>query len=251
MVVLRELEDPDRPLGVLLEGPDEELEPVLSWLHARGLVDIVGDDHYELSGAGRQAVDRFLQRYEDFVRNMDVYSAVDLEEGAFAFERFFDFEDDIDFEDYLEGDQWDDLRVAVAELKGIDPIEWVFMSYLNEGRVGLHGSVPGSTLLRGPHWEEIAELSSEAVAVEDLAFEEDGDTVSGHDVLSQIVREGAELNLELKRREIELDRQRAEQEPQAAPAAEQETEVEVIETRYEPYLDPHYVPPFWMGGWYL
>lgn len=246
IVVLRELEDPDRPLGVGLEGFYQELAPVLDWLLACGLVADAGGDRYELSAAGRQAVERFLLRYEDLVRNLDVYSAVDVEEGLFAFERCFSFEDDLGFEEYLAGEQWEDLRVAVAELKGIDPIECVFMGYLGEGRVGPRGSVPGSTLLVGPHWEEIAQLCNEAVAAEDLAFEEEGDAVSGSDVLSQIVREGAELNLELKRFELERKGERS----RPALAAGEAASIEAIERAYEPYLDPSYVPPFWLGSWY-
>jgi hypothetical protein len=246
MVVLQEMAEQERRFPLLLEGEDAELEPVVSWLHRRGLVEIVSNEFYRETARGRSAFARFQTRYDDFVRTMDVFSAVDVEEGAFAFERFFDFETDEDFEDYLRGDQWEDLRVAVAELKGIDPVELVFMSFLQEDRLGVHGSEPGTTLLRGPHWEEIEAICNTAVSTDDLAFEEDDDSVTGEEVLKQIVREGAELNIELKRQEAELA---AEEGPSVSNSSPTES-VEVVETRYTPYLDPLYLPPIWVGGWY-
>jgi hypothetical protein len=79
-------------------------------------------------------------------------------------------------------------------------------------------------------------------------------------VLERIVVEGAELNIELKKHESELAREEEASgggtsggaNAGAGAAADQEsvTEEYTVE-RYEPYLDPFYVSPVWLGLWLL
>ena len=256
VLILAHMVDTPADYPLLLEGDEAALEPVLEWLYERDYVEIEDDQRYVVGDKGRKVLSRFMGRYHDFLCTMDVYSAVDLEEGIFAYERFFDFETDVDFSDYLESERWEDLRVAVAELKGIDPVEIVFMSFLREERVTPEGSARGNTLLDGAHWEEIREIVETAIEVSELAFEDDG-PVSGQEVLERIVTEGAELNIELKKRESELEGavDRGSREGRRGDVSANGEEEELVEEytveRYESYLDPFYVSPVWMGVWLL
>ena len=244
IVVLHDMIEEEGQYPLLLEGVLAELEPVLTWLHGRGYVEIEADERYVPSAKGRRVLDRFMQRYDSFVKTMDVYSAVDLEAGEFAFERFFDFESDEDFEAYLHDERWADLRVAVAEHKRIDPIEVVFMSYLQERRITAEGSEDeGLGLLLGRHWQDIASICNEAIAVEELAFTSDGDTISGVEVLERIILEGVELTQQLKRQELELD--------DDAEPTESNRVNEPGETTIEETVDSRYVPPIWGGSWWI
>jgi hypothetical protein len=258
VVLLSDMLEGEHDYPLVLEGAQVDLEPVLEWLHNRGYVEIVDDERYVVADKGHKVFDRFTARYRDFVSTMDVYSAVDLEEGVFAYERFFDFDSDADFESYLSDTRWDDLRVAVAELKRIDPVEIVFMSFLREERVTPEGSVPGDTLLDGAHWQEIEAIVNSALCLDDLAFEDTDGRVEGRDVLERIIVEGAELNIELKKHEAELD---AEDERSGTGGSSDRRsgaggpDGEVVEEytveQYTPYLDPLYVSPVWMGLWLL
>ncbi len=254
VVLLDEMTELPRSYPLLLDAAEASLEPVLEFMHSRGYVKIVDDERYELTEKGSKTLERFMSRYDDFVKTMDVYSAVDLEEGVFAFERFFDFESDADFSDYLRDERWEDLRVAVAELKKIDPVEIVFMSFLQEERLTAEGSSPGNGLLEGRHWLDIEEICNSALSVDDLAFDDEGVSVSGAEVLKRIIVEGVELNIELKKHESELADHDPEPPAEGGGGDEQQHEV-VTETTsveyYTPYLDPLYVSPVWLGLWLL
>ena len=127
--LLKKMVETSMEVPVLLEGSNQFLEPVLSYLMEKEYVDIEENERYVPTENGREVLQRFLRRYYDFLRHFDIYCAVDLGEGAFAFERYFDFDHDqqeADWQRFLNDDRWEDLRVAVAAFKGLNPVEIVF-----------------------------------------------------------------------------------------------------------------------------
>jgi len=98
---------------------------VLEWLMSREYIDI-HDGYYRAADKGREVLSRFMAKYTEFLHVFDVYCAVDLERGEFAFARYFDFDSDSSWKSYLNKEYWEDLRIAVAEFKKIDPVEVVF-----------------------------------------------------------------------------------------------------------------------------
>lgn len=178
---------------IWLEGQDKDLEPILEFMLTRDLVEIK-DNKYVPTNKGHQSLTRFAERYTDFLKNFDVYCAVDLEEGDFAFNKWFDFEDDSLWENYLNEDRWEDLRVAVAEYKGLNPVEIVFMSFINENRFGNTGQGWQFDLLLGSIWDDILEICNSALSIDDLAYESEDGPVSGDVVIRDIVTQGAEIN---------------------------------------------------------
>lgn len=187
---------------LLLRGSEGDLEPVLEWLLVKQWVEIANNDHYKVTDAGRKALEGFAKIYREYLRNYDVYSAVDLGTGEFALASYFDFDSDAEWRDFLNNDRWEDLRVAVADYKDADPVEIVFMSFLNEGRFGRDESGWQFDLLLGTVWDEILEICNEALDEYDLAYTgDDGREVSGESVLEDVITQGAQVLLELHARE--------------------------------------------------
>lgn len=193
--------------SVLLEGYDKDLEPILEHMMAHDYVDIQ-NNRYQASDKGREVLRRFMTRYSDYLRHFDVYCAVDLESGEFAFDKWFEFESDEAWDRYLDEERWEDLRVAVSEYKELDPVEIVFMSFLNEGRFGDVGNGWQFDLLLGSVWDEIIEICQSALHEDDLAYtDEDGTPVSGSDVLEDIIEQGADMNLWVREEEERLEKE--------------------------------------------
>ena len=128
---------------------------------------------------------------------------------------------------------------GVAEYKKIDPLLIVFLSFVNEGLFDAEACWQ-SDLHDDELWLQVQELCNCSVAIEDLGFDdpEDG-KIEGGEVLEDIIREGAEMNLELKAIEQEL----------IAEAGEGDSiEVVDIDAQYSPYFEPDYVAPVWRAS---
>lgn len=230
---------------VYLEGHDKDLEPVLEYMMMKEYISIPDKANYRPTDKGKEVLARFTKRYQDFLINFDVYCAVDLEAGEFAFSRYFEFDSDTAFSGYLDDERWDDLRIAVAVLKKINPVEIVFMSFLREGRFGDQGDGWQFDLLLGSIWDEILEIANTAIQVDELGYEDDQGTVSGETVLEDVIRQGAELNIELRKKEREIrQREAAAYEDEDDDDFDDDYDEEIYEeTVY--YAEPLYVSPWW------
>ena len=247
IVTLNYLYESQRQLARPLQGNDALLQGTLSWLEGRGHVDGSDSEFYRLTTSGSDAVACYRAHYREFLRTFDIYAFVDLEEAEFAFERFFEFDEEEAWEEYIEQECWDDLRIAVAELKKIDPVEIVFLSFVTEGLFDDTDNWQRD-LLDDELWTEVQELCNCSVAIEDLGYQdpEDG-KVEGVEVLQDIIREGAELNLELKALEEELSGD----EPMGEDDRDADEEEIDAETYFLPYYEPYYVAPIWETSWAL
>jgi len=190
-----------KTIPVWLEGEDKDLEPLLEYMMMKQYLQ-AGANGYEPTNKGSSFFEQFLNRYLEFLRIYDVYCAIDLENGEFAFTRYFDFDSEEAWEDFLNQERWEDLRVAVAGYKGIDPFEVVFMSMLDEGAFPTTGSGWQFDLLLGQSWSIIADVLRNSLTEEELAYtDSEGRNVSGAEVLEDIIIQGAELRLALSQRE--------------------------------------------------
>jgi hypothetical protein len=234
---------------VLLDDDAKPVEPLLIDLNAKGLVK-VDNDHYVPTEKGRTALENFMKRYAEYLRVYDIFCAVDLEKGTFAFEKFYDFENDDDWFAYLNEDNWEDVRLAVATFKKLDPMEIVFMSYINEGRFDLEKDGWGFDLMSGLIWDEILKICDTALTPEDLGDE---------DVIKDIIEQGAALMLKLIKKDEELEKERKANEPDDDGGGDvvettTTTYVEPVYATdysygygyYEPYGNPYYVSPLWL-----
>lgn len=236
---------------VYLQDNDQDLEPVLLWLMVKEYVEIKDEAKYVPTDKGRQCIVKFLERYSEFLTMFDVFSAVDLTVGEFAFERYFAMDDKDEWRDYVDDERWEDLRIAVADFKGLNPVEIVFMSFINEGRFGRDAHGWQFDLLLGSVWEEILEICNMALHAEDLGYEGDKGAVKGQDVLADVIVQGTELMIGLLEKE---DAIAAEIPHDSDPddGVDDSSYVEGVEhddhpaSYYQPYRDPFYVSPVWL-----
>ena len=177
-----------------LQDDQKILEPVFKWLLSKQYVHISTEHKFEATIMGYSVLKSFRERFESFLKESDIFCAVDLGAGDFAFNYFDSFDNQDDWENFLNEDRWDDLRIAVAEHKGNDIIEIIFMDFVNEQYFGKdeQGCWTYEKTL-GSIWTEIESIANSALKTEHLSYEDDGSLVSGTDVIKDIVSQGSVL----------------------------------------------------------
>ena len=187
----------------LAETDDEGLESLLNFMESRGTLTVEEDNYYKATDKGHEVYQDLVKQLEAYVTHFEVYAYVDLEQGIFG-----DPETDL-----LEGDKWSDLRVAVAEHKGIDPYRVVFLAMLS-----------AETFYENPDWkfdlsmgtlfQEMKQIVLEQLHVDDLGYSDSEGKVSGEEVIRDIIEQGSELVAQRKSREQEIKgRKQAEESP--------------------------------------
>ena len=187
----------------LAETDDEGLESLLNFMESRGTLTVEEDNYYKATDKGHEVYQDLVKQLEAYVTHFEVYAYVDLEQGIFG-----DPETDL-----LEGDNWSDLRVAVAEHKGIDPYRIVFLAMLS-----------AETFYENPDWkfdlsmgtlfQEMKQIVLEQLHVDDLGYSDSEGKVSGEEVIRDIIEQGSELAAKRKSREQEIKgRKQAEESP--------------------------------------
>ena len=187
----------------LAETDDEGLESLLNFMESRGTLTVEEDNYYKATDKGHEVYQDLVKQLEAYVTHFEVYAYVDLEQGIFG-----DPETDL-----LEGDKWSDLRVAVAEHKGIDPYRVVFLAMLS-----------AKTFYENPDWkfdlsmgtlfQEMKQIVLEQLHVDDLGYSDSEGKVSGEEVIRDIIEQGSELVAKRKSREQEIKgRKQAEESP--------------------------------------
>ena len=188
----------------LAETDDEGLESLLNFMESRGTLTVEEDNYYKATDKGHEVYQDLVKQLEAYVTHFEVYAYVDLEQGIFG-----DPETDL-----LEGDKWSDLRVAVAEHKGIDPYRVVFLAMLS-----------AETFYENPDWkfdlsmgtlfQEMKQLVLEQLHVDDLGYSDSEGKVSGEVVIRDIIEQGSELVAQRKSREQKIKgRKQAEESPE-------------------------------------
>ena len=187
----------------LAETDDEGLESLLNFMESRGTLTVEEDNYYKATDKGHEVYQDLVKQLEAYVTHFEVYAYVDLEQGIFG-----DPETDL-----LEGDKWSDLRVAVAEHKGIDPYRVVFLAMLS-----------AETFYENPDWkfdlsmgtlfQEMKQIVLEQLHIDDLGYSDSEGKVSGEEVIRDIIEQGSELVAKRKSREQEIKgRKQAEESP--------------------------------------
>jgi hypothetical protein len=234
-------------IPLYLEEKDADLEPVLEYMMMKDYLSVENREFHTPTDKGREILRRFMLRYSEFLKIFDIYSAVDLEEGSFAFEEYFDITDEREWNKYLNDERWEDLRVAVVVYKKLNPVGIVFMSFLQEGQFGNRGEGWQFDLLLGSIWEDILNICNTALTVSDLGYvDEDGALVDGNMVLEDVIIQGAELNLALHKQEQNLQQENDNFNNNGYGVVNIETEV------YEYYChDPKYISPLWRSSLFI
>ena len=185
----------------LAETDDEGLESLLNFMERRGTLTVEEDNYYKATDKGHKVYQDLVKQLEAYVTHFEVYAYVDLEQGIFG-----DPEKDL-----LEGEKWSDLRVAVAEHKGIDPYRVVFLAMLS-----------AETFYENPDWkfdlsmgtlfQEMKQIVLEQLHVDDLGYSDSEGEVSGEEIIRDIIEQGSELVTKRTSREQENKGRKQEEE---------------------------------------
>lgn len=231
----------DRIYSVVLEGNNRDLEPLLVFMLSKEYIRLDEKNNYTPTQVGIEKLDNLKQRYEEYLAHFDLYCAVDLDSGEFAFEKIFEFDDD-EWEAYINQERFVDLRIAVAWFKKINPADFVFLSFLKEGRFDTERSNWQFDLLSGLIWEQVEEIIDSAIQIEDLSYStEEGELITGEMVIEDVIRQGAKLSERLYMEEEHLRHENSEY-PNDYYDDDQEAHSVVT---YQSYYDPYFVSPLW------
>lgn len=180
-----------------LTNDSSVLEPIINWLIKTDHLKPTSN-HYSISQKGLDVLTKFKDRFQNFLTKYDVYCCVDLEAGEFAFSHYHEYEDSDEWQEFLTDERWDDLRVAVAQYEGIDPIEMIFMSYLSEDRFGRDEEGFKYDLLLGNIWDEIWEIAHSAIQLKSLGYVDQDQIISSENVITDIITKGREVLAQLR-----------------------------------------------------
>ena len=242
---------------LLLSENDQDIEPILEWLLVKDYIAIVDKEYYVPTEKGRRCLSNFMKRYSEFLHVFDIYCAVDLEAGEFAFDSYFDFDDRNRWREYLEDERWDDLRVSVVDYKKLNPAEIVFMSFISENRFGRDEVGWQFDLLLGTVWDEILDICNTAIQWEQLGYEDENGPVPAEKVIEDIIVQGAELILQLHHEEVKLAPKYLHDYEENQTNGEVRSEIDKVAIEnhavsyYNPYLDPGYVSPCFGSRWLI
>lgn len=245
LVLLNEIIQFQIYFPVNLTGENVFLEYYLKQLANKGLLNIK-DGKYIPTENGREELEKLYIKYNEYLKMFDIYCAVDLDKGEFAFSHIGENISDDEWFAILDDERFSDVRIAVAEFKGLNPTEIVFMSFLNEERFDCTVDGWQKNLTGDDVWREIEEICNTAVSREYL--EADG-------VLEDVIRQGTKIAMKLiKEAEDSFNEPEEEEEIITETTEEVEEYVEVVEMPeygygyWDPYYDPFYVSPIWLAA---
>ena len=244
-------------LPILMQDDFKYLNKITTEMVAKGYLQISGANFVPTT-KGKDVLKTFMQRYLEYLKIYDVFCSVDTGTGEFANDKYYDFETDEEWGKFVNDPRFEDVRIAVAEYKKLDPMEIVFMSFINKGRFDLTKKGWQFDVYSGLAWGEIEKICNSALSVSQL---NDG----APEVMDNIIKAGADIAIKLLKIE---DERKAKEEAEAKRIAElqaneeedEETEEiveEIIVTEYTPdyyyqpyycyndYYDPFYISPVW------
>ena len=172
--------------AALLEQEDDHLlDDTFKFLLSEGVVDIGDDDFYQPTPAGQKAYEVMIHQRQSYLVHFEIYAGVDLAEGVFADQT----------RDHLGDPRWSDLRVGVAEYKGIDPYRVVFLALLAEEKFFANSDWKFDLALGSTFFRELEEIVASQISVEELGYvAEDGVGVSGDAVIEDVIFQAATIN---------------------------------------------------------
>ena len=231
IILLNEMVNGTHKFQTVSNGDDSVLEPLFIELMSKGYLQTAGIN-YQVTSKGQEVMDTFMKRYTEYLKVYDIFSYVDLEKGEFAFARYFDFESDEAWADFTNNERFDDLRIAVAIFKKVDPAEIVFMSFINEDRFDTSSAGWQMDLVSDNEWDEIEEICNTAIKPDEV----------GEDAMIDMINQGSELMIKLLQKEVEQEQNSGNNSGSGGNTMVEEETVQY----YEPYYDPYYVSPVWL-----
>ena len=226
-------------MSVLFESPNDWLQDIVGRLYQKEWVELKNKNRYFAPSAlGREKLVVAANRYYDFLKMFDGYHSVHYASGTFAIAKYLDM-DDATYNAYIHNPAagWQDFRIAVAERKQLNPLEIVFMSFLNAGKFENHPHGWQFAVASGEMWDEVVNVCNNSIHGDQMGDPENG--LSWEDDIDSVIRAGSELFIELMQRQAREDAERAQ--AKAAAAAREKIYEEVVTTETVSYETVRYV----------
>ena len=250
LLLIHEIINFQKYFTVVTTGNDDFIADYLKLMLKDGLIQIK-ETIYIPTDKGRKYLVNFYDKYCEYLKMFDIYCAVDLEKGEFSFSSANSPMSDEEWDTFINDKRFSDVRIAVAEFKKMDPMEIVFMSFLNEKRFLISDLDYGwqYKITRDDIWNEIADICNTAITLEYL---------KENDVIQDIVAQGSKIVIDLLKLVEDDEKNMA---SQAGEDADEEvvttttTTEEYVDTvempyygysYYEPYYNPFYISPIWL-----
>lgn len=179
--------------AVFLDENDSDLEPILEWLLEKQLVEIHQQERYQATGKGKSLLKRYMQRYSEYLHAFDVFAHVDLGQGEFALQFWQKYQGGPEWDSFKKDERFEDLRIAVADYLELNPVEVVFMSFINERRFGRQDTGWQFDLLLGSVWDEITEICETAIQWQQLGYSDAQGEVPAEQVMEDVIWQGFDL----------------------------------------------------------
>lgn len=247
LVLLNEIINFQHYFTVKPVGEEVFIEPYLSFMKTKGVLE-VKNGKYIPTALGREELVNLYAKYYEYLKLYDIFCAVDLEAGEFAFSSMNDEFTDDEWNVFISDERFSDIRVSVAEFKGLDPLEIVFMSFLNEGRFDVQAPRWENSLTGSEIWTEISEICSSAISK---------DYLNEDDVLENVITQGSVIAIDLVKQANDSINDLNDGEYDDNDDYEETVTVteyvDIVEEPYydydydwDPYYDPYYVSPLWL-----
>ena len=207
VLLLEDIVKFNKGFPVLLEGDDELLEPLFIYMMGKGYVDPIGST-YKVTENGEKELNEYLSKLENFRSTFKVFCSIDLDTNEIAYERFFDFSTDAQFYDYLGEYRFEDLRVPICKFKEMDPVEMVFLDFVDSGVYDFEEEGWQAELVTGIIWDELLDVCNSSIDIEEieaLRFESGYVEEDGSDYLIKLIKDCNEIMIELNKRQHEID----------------------------------------------
>lgn len=195
LFLLKEIVEKNTIFSANSDDDECVLEPILNWLKDASYVKLNRHNEYVISKRGIEHVHSFLERYNAFTEEYDVFSGVDLKAKDFAIRYYNTFHEEPEWYSFLQEERWEDLRIAIAEYQGFDAIEMTFMRFVQNNQFGRYKEVWNYECLLGAIWDEIQAECNNAVRLQSLACQ--FSTQSSEALLQDILDKGRRLMQEL------------------------------------------------------
>ena len=210
--------------SLILTGNDELLEDILSEMVGDGLLSLKASG-YKINSKGKKEINNLFDKLCSYRDVYKIYSAIDTGAGEIAYESYYEFDTDEAFIEYINQDRFEDLRVAVSILKGIDPFEMVFLEMMDDGRFDSNQySNWQIELFTKDVWDELENIVNSAIKPNDLNEEKH----SGEEVLEIIIDKATQVAINLLEQYDDLD------------IDEFEECVITVEEHFDPYYKENY-----------
>lgn len=250
IILLRDMIEFNEEYPIMLTDSQELLEPHLidmcaqdkRWVEMR-------DNMFVPTQKGREEFKGFMNKYYDYLRIYDIFCMVDFQTAEFAFSKYMEY-DDSQWDIYVDDDRWQDVRLAVCEFKGIDPVEVAVMSFLNEERFGIGDEGWEFRLVSDLLFDEMLDIIND----ENTYRKED---LMDNGALEDIIKRGFEVMMHIFDEEKRLENEEKHQnrnmtfnsqnDEEELDLEEEDVDVRIY-TREELYLynDPYYYSPYWI-----